>query len=54
MKRERLDFLADNPFYNDADPRDPMNRYYAYGLRNSIGMDFDPLSGDAIAHPLAT
>lgn len=23
----------------------PMNKYYAYGLRNSFGMDFDPVSG---------
>jgi glucose/arabinose dehydrogenase len=23
----------------------PLNRYYAYGLRNSFGMDFDPLTG---------
>jgi aldose sugar dehydrogenase len=24
---------------------DPLNKYYAYGIRNSFGMDFDPLSG---------
>ena len=24
----------------------PMNLYYAYGIRNSFGMDFDPLSGN--------
>ena len=23
-----------------------MNLYYAYGLRNSFGMDFDPLTGN--------
>jgi glucose/arabinose dehydrogenase len=24
---------------------DPLNLYYAYGIRNSFGMDFDPLTG---------
>ena len=24
----------------------PLNMYYAYGIRNSYGMDFDPLSGN--------
>ena len=24
---------------------DPLNKYFAYGIRNSFGMDFDPLSG---------
>src|SRR5215207_1901483 len=24
----------------------PLNIYYAYGIRNSFGMDFDPVSGD--------
>jgi len=24
---------------------DPANKYYAYGIRNSFGMDFDPVSG---------
>jgi aldose sugar dehydrogenase len=24
---------------------DPLNRYYAYGIRNSFGMDFDPVTG---------
>ena len=24
---------------------DPLNKYYAYGIRNSFGMDFDPVSG---------
>jgi glucose/arabinose dehydrogenase len=23
----------------------PLNKYYAYGIRNSFGMDFDPLTG---------
>jgi glucose/arabinose dehydrogenase len=31
----------DNPFFSlDA----PMNRYYAYGIRNSFGMAFDPVT----------
>jgi aldose sugar dehydrogenase len=25
--------------------KDPLDKYYAYGLRNSFGMDFDPVSG---------
>ena len=24
----------------------PLNLYYAYGIRNSFGMDFDPLTGN--------
>jgi aldose sugar dehydrogenase len=24
----------------------PLNKYYAYGIRNSFGMDFDPLTGN--------
>jgi aldose sugar dehydrogenase len=24
---------------------DPLNKYYAYGIRNSFGMDFDPITG---------
>jgi len=24
---------------------DPLNKYYAYGVRNSFGMDFDPVTG---------
>jgi aldose sugar dehydrogenase len=24
---------------------EPLNKYYAYGIRNSFGMDFDPLTG---------
>jgi glucose/arabinose dehydrogenase len=38
--------LADNPFYSALNPSDPMNRYFAYGLRNSFGLTFDPLTGD--------
>jgi len=25
--------------------KDPLNKYYAYGIRNSFGMDFDPVTG---------
>jgi len=25
--------------------KDPLNKYFAYGIRNSFGMDFDPLTG---------
>ena len=38
--------LPDNPFYNALAPSAPMNRYFAYGVRNSFGMTFDPLTGD--------
>lgn len=26
--------------------KDPSNRYYAYGIRNSFGFDFDPITGN--------
>jgi aldose sugar dehydrogenase len=35
----------DNPFYNLQNPLAPMNRYFAYGIRNGFGMAFDPVSG---------
>jgi glucose/arabinose dehydrogenase len=35
---------TDNPFSMQADPATP--RYYAYGIRNSFGLAFDPFSGD--------
>jgi hypothetical protein len=34
----------DNPFINNADPA--MHKYYAYGIRNSFGITFDPLTGN--------
>ena len=37
--------IFDNPFYSPTDPESPMGRYYAYGVRNSFGLAFDPLSG---------
>jgi glucose/arabinose dehydrogenase len=33
----------DNPFIND--PNIAMHKYYAYGIRNSFGLAFDPLTG---------
>jgi aldose sugar dehydrogenase len=33
-----------NPFLND--PNVPMHRYYAYGIRNSFGIAFDPVTGN--------
>jgi glucose/arabinose dehydrogenase len=35
--------VEDNPFFNSTDER--MQKYYAYGIRNSFGLDFDPLTG---------
>jgi glucose/arabinose dehydrogenase len=32
-----------NPFSTDA--TDPLSKYYAYGVRNSFGIDFDPVTG---------
>jgi aldose sugar dehydrogenase len=26
--------------------KDPLNKYYAYGIRNSFGLDFDPVAGN--------
>jgi aldose sugar dehydrogenase len=33
-----------NPFANSGN--DLLGKYYAYGIRNSFGIDFDPLTGD--------
>jgi aldose sugar dehydrogenase len=39
----------DNPFYNNNNnytgDMEKLQRYYAYGIRNSFGMDFDPVTG---------
>jgi glucose/arabinose dehydrogenase len=32
-----------NPFSRDAN--NPLSKYYAYGIRNSFGIDFDPVTG---------
>ncbi len=34
----------DNPFYDAANAQNPLNRYYAYGVRNSFGLTFDPVT----------
>ncbi|MGE5661291.1 MAG: PQQ-dependent sugar dehydrogenase [Ignavibacteriales bacterium] len=34
---------AGNPL--SSDPSDPLSKYYAYGIRNSFGIDFDPVTG---------
>jgi aldose sugar dehydrogenase len=43
----RVDFdgdaVEDNPFVNYG--RDQLSRYYAYGIRNSFGIDIDPITG---------
>jgi len=35
---------ADNPLSTDTN--DPLSKYYAYGIRNSFGLTFDPVTGD--------
>jgi glucose/arabinose dehydrogenase len=35
----------DNPFVSTGEYNN-MSKYYAYGIRNSFGMDFDPLTGN--------
>jgi glucose/arabinose dehydrogenase len=35
----------DNPFYNYTDDMENLRRYFAYGIRNSFGIDFDPVTG---------
>jgi glucose/arabinose dehydrogenase len=38
--------VQDNPFYNNyTDDMEKLQRYYAYGIRNSFGMDFEPVTG---------
>lgn len=36
--------VSTNPFYNAAKKKSPANDIYAYGIRNSFGMAFDPVS----------
>jgi len=38
---------VNNPFIEIDDNTDsnPLSKYYAYGIRNSFGMDFDPITG---------
>lgn len=35
---------TDNPFFNSQDPLNPIGKYFAYGIRNSFGMAFDPVT----------
>jgi aldose sugar dehydrogenase len=35
----------DNPFYNYSGDMENLRRYFAYGIRNSFGMDFEPVTG---------
>jgi glucose/arabinose dehydrogenase len=35
---------ADNPFASQSDPA--LRKWFVYGFRNSLGMDFDPLTGE--------
>ena len=35
--------IPNSPLGNDTDPT--LNKYYAYGIRNSFGIDFDPVTG---------
>jgi glucose/arabinose dehydrogenase len=37
--------VEDNPFYNYTGNMEKLHRYYAYGIRNSFGMDFEPVTG---------
>ncbi len=37
--------VPNNPYYNPASPRSPINVIYAHGIRNGFGLDFDPISG---------
>jgi glucose/arabinose dehydrogenase len=34
---------SDNPL--SSEPANPLSKYYAYGIRNSFGIDFDPVTG---------
>jgi len=39
--------IATNPFASASNSaKSPLNDIFAYGIRNSFGMDFDPVSGD--------
>jgi aldose sugar dehydrogenase len=35
--------VEDNPFYGHEDEK--LHRYFAYGIRNGFGLDFDPVTG---------
>jgi glucose/arabinose dehydrogenase len=44
VDRETGQGAEDNPFYGHEDEN--MHQYFAYGIRNSFGMDFDPVTGN--------
>lgn len=44
VDKETGQAAEDNPFYGHEDEK--MHRYFAYGIRNSFGMDFDPVTGN--------
>lgn len=37
--------LPDNPLHDATDASNPLNRYFAYGIRNGFGLAFDPVTG---------
>ena len=37
--------IKDNPFYDYNGGMEKLKRYFAYGIRNSFGMDFEPITG---------
>lgn len=37
--------VEDNPFYNYTGSMEKLHQYFAYGIRNSFGMEFDPMTG---------
>jgi glucose/arabinose dehydrogenase len=46
VDRDTGDAVQDNPFYNKyTSEMKKLQRYYAYGIRNSFGMDSDPVTG---------
>jgi aldose sugar dehydrogenase len=45
VNRDTGKAVEDNPFYNYTGEMEKLRRYYAYGIRNSFGMDFDPVTG---------
>jgi glucose/arabinose dehydrogenase len=38
--------IEGNPFYNSSGDMEILQRYYAYGIRNSFGMAFDSVTGN--------
>jgi len=42
----RVNLDGNSPTVSILGDKEPLNKYYAYGIRNSFGIDFDPLSGN--------